>query len=818
MGTHVNIQLQLAFDFIQYTNQNIFLTGKAGTGKTTFLKKLKKVSPKRMVVVAPTGVAAINAGGVTIHSFFQLSFGPQIPVDAVKNLFNDSPPSENTVNKIKRFSKNKINLIKSLDLLIIDEISMVRADILDAIDFVLRRFKTRSQPFGGVQLLMIGDLQQLAPVTKKDDWDILKNYYATFYFFSSHALGKSKFISIELKHIYRQNEQNFINLLNKVRDNKLNEADLQLLNRRYRPGFSPLENEGYITLTTHNFQAKQINEVRLEKIKTKLHRFKCSVEGDFPEYYFPADEVLELKTGAQVMFLKNDTSPEKRYYNGKIGKVINITEENIEVTCTGETEPVIVEKAVWENIKYKLNQQTSEIEENIIGTFKQYPLKLAWAITIHKSQGLTFEKAIIDARRSFAHGQVYVALSRCTCMEGLVLSSKLNSRSIINDSTVIHFINEVEKNQPDGTVLNKYHKAYELELLNELFDFTPLIKTGESILKIWSVNRSSLTGNIEKICRKMVNDINEMIIIAEKFRPQMEEMVARGGFAEKNIPLQRRLVKAANYFSDQTEEMIEKPFKNAGFESDNQSIMKNLNDKLTRFEKELCIKKACFKKVEKGFNIKEYLETRARAAIEKQYLIKGSSAVALNVKNPEFYKILKDWRKEKQIETGLSESQILRHKVIAGIAGKLPATASELKAVKGMGGSKMAYFGREILGLIMDYRYKKGMDIPVNAREEVTLAGLNTKEVSLRMFREGLTIEEISKKRNLAVTTIEDHLTHFVRQGKLDIFQLIDHSKYDIIAKCLKEKADGESLTDVRNKLGNEFTYGEIRMVLADMN
>jgi len=279
MGTHINIQLQLAFDFLQYTKQNIFLTGKAGTGKTTFLKKLKKVSPKRMVVVAPTGVAAINAGGVTIHSFFQLSFGPQIPDDGAKNLFNDNSPSENTANKIKRFSKNKINMIKSLDLLIIDEISMVRADILDAIDFVLRRFKTRSQPFGGIQLLMIGDLQQLAPVAKKYDWNILRNYYTTCYFFSSHALSKSRFISIELKHIYRQNEQNFINLLNKVRDNKLNESDLQLLNSRYQPGFSPPDNEGYITLTTHNYQAKKINEVRMEKIKTKKNRFKSSVEG-----------------------------------------------------------------------------------------------------------------------------------------------------------------------------------------------------------------------------------------------------------------------------------------------------------------------------------------------------------------------------------------------------------------------------------------------------------------------------------------------------------------------------------------------------------
>ena len=319
-----NPQLTLAFNFIHYTNQNIFLTGKAGTGKTTFLKNLKKISPKRMVVVAPTGVAAINAGGVTIHSFFQLPFGPQIPHIEGHHNFMNRQPGEGKQDHINRFSKNKINLIKSLDLLVIDEISMVRADVLDSIDATLRRFKNRYQPFGGLQLLMIGDLQQLAPVVKDDEWSILKKYYDTCFFFSSRALQKAEFTGIELKHIYRQSEQAFINLLNKVRDNKMDATDFQLLNSRYIPGFLPEEEEGYITLTTHNYQAKNINEAHLQKLSTKLHRFQCRIEGEFPAISYPADEVLELKTGSQVMFLKNDTSVEKRYYNGKIGKVISI--------------------------------------------------------------------------------------------------------------------------------------------------------------------------------------------------------------------------------------------------------------------------------------------------------------------------------------------------------------------------------------------------------------------------------------------------------------------------------------------------------------
>ncbi|HKI90540.1 MAG TPA: AAA family ATPase, partial [Draconibacterium sp.] len=482
-----NTQLKLAYDFLRYTNQNVFLTGKAGTGKTTFLKNLKKVSPKRMVVVAPTGVAAINAGGVTIHSFFQLPFGPQIPqVDG--NSFPDSQPESNSFNRINRFSKNKINIIRSLDLLVIDEISMVRVDVLDAIDAVLRRFKNRYQPFGGVQLLMIGDLQQLAPVVKEDDWKILQKYYDTAFFFSSLALKRSEFTGIELQHIYRQSDQEFIDLLNMVRDNKLDSSGLKLLNNRFKPDFTPDENEGYITLTTHNYQAQRINNFRLQKLSTKKHQFRCSVEKDFPEYSYPADEVLELKTGAQVMFLKNDSSGGKRYYNGKIGNVVRIKEKTIEVQCPDETESIDVERDTWENTKYELNEKTSEIEENVVGKFEQFPLKLAWAITIHKSQGLTFEKAIIDARQSFAHGQVYVALSRCKSLEGLVLSTPLDERSVINDTTVIDFTTDIEQNQPGEAELEASKKAYEMQLLKECFDFQPVIRSSNYLLKIWNGN------------------------------------------------------------------------------------------------------------------------------------------------------------------------------------------------------------------------------------------------------------------------------------------------------------------------------------------
>ena len=429
-----NKQLELAFDFVQYTGKNIFLTGKAGTGKTTFLKNLKEKSPKRMIVVAPTGVAAINAGGVTIHSFFQLSFAPQIGIE-----------SEQV--RQMRFNKEKINIIRSLDLLVIDEISMVRADILDAVDRVMRRFKNGKKPFGGTQVLMIGDLQQLAPVVKSEEWNLLKREYETVYFFSSKVLKETSFVSIELQHVFRQQDDNFISLLNKVRDNQLDENSVEVLNRRFLPKFNPDDKDGYITLCTHNIQAERINESKLRSIKSASNVFSATIEGKFPEYSYPTSSELKLKAGAQVMFVKNDPSPEKQFYNGKIGIITNIDEETVFVKCPDEDGEIAVTPLLWENVKYSIDKKTSEIKEEVEGSFVQIPLKLAWAITIHKSQGLTFERAIIDAEASFAHGQVYVALSRCKSLEGLVLSTPISGKSIINDRKVSGFIQQVEENQ-----------------------------------------------------------------------------------------------------------------------------------------------------------------------------------------------------------------------------------------------------------------------------------------------------------------------------------------------------------------------------------
>ncbi len=808
-----NPQLELAFDFLQYTNQNIFLTGKAGTGKTTFLRNLKKSSPKRMVVVAPTGVAAINAGGVTIHSFFQMSFGPQIPVDPNQQ----RPASAESNFAAKRFSREKINIIRSLDLLVIDEISMVRADILDGIDEVLRRYKNRYKPFGGVQLLMIGDLQQLAPVVKDDEWSILKAYYDTCFFFSSRALKRSKFMGIELTHIFRQSDQRFIDLLNKVRENRMDESTLQELNRRYIPDFSPEDKEGYITLTTHNNQSQQINDSKLGKLKTKSYRFKAEVQGEFPEYSYPADPELELKVGAQVMFAKNDLSSEKRYYNGKIGEITGIGDDEIEVLCPGDAMAIEVEKAEWQNSKYTLNDTTQEIQEDVIGTFIQFPLKLAWAITIHKSQGLTFEKAIIDARASFAHGQVYVALSRCKTLEGLVLSTPIATHSVKNDTTVIQFTDDVERNQPGPAELQQSRKDYVQQLLAELFDFKPMERQIQYLLKLWEEHQAQLLGTLKTNLQSMTIPLQtELINVAEKFGNQIRQLIAASVNAEENEQLQERVKKASDYFSGRLVQVISQPFSASSFDTDNKAIRKSFNDAADKLRKEIQTKTVCLELCKSGFSIKTYLETKSKSAIEipetgHKPSSSGSSSSSFTM-HPEFYTKLKKWRSEKADSLNVEISKIIPQKTLHEIVQTLPATRADLKSVKGMGGTRLQQFGKDILEQVIAYRKQKGLDLPIGAEKEAEKVGLSSPEISFEVFKSGKSIIEIASERGLAVSTIESHLAQFVGTGEIRLDQVVEPKKSRAILDYIeKHKTHGSN--EIRAGLGSEYSYSEIRFV-----
>ncbi|MDD4192673.1 MAG: AAA family ATPase, partial [Mangrovibacterium sp.] len=771
MNDKGNPQLQLAFDFVRYTNQNIFLTGKAGTGKTTFLKSLQRASPKRMVVVAPTGVAAINAGGVTIHSFFQMPFGPQIPREASSR--TDLPGAENQAS-FRRFNKNKMNLIRSLDLLIIDEISMVRADLLDGIDDVLRRYRDRNKPFGGIQLLMIGDLQQLAPVVKEEEWDILKAYYDTCYFFSSRALRQSSFVSIELKHIYRQSDEKFIRLLNQIRENKADVTVLNELNKRYFPGFQPGDEEGYITLTTHNYQAQEINQGKLGKINKKAFVFKAKITGEFPEYLFPTEVELTLKSGAQVMFVKNDSSPDKRYFNGKIGQITQMDGKRITVQCEGDPEPIDADREEWQNIRYELNKETREIEEVVIGTFEQFPLKLAWAITIHKSQGLTFEKAIINARQSFAHGQVYVALSRCKTLEGLVLSTPIGLHSIRTDSTVISFTSGVEQNQPGETELLEAQKRYQQKLLTELFDFKPVLWQLQYLLKLCNQHGALLLGNLNSRLQTVIPLLKTGIIeIADRFEGQIIELLRSDTDAEKNDRLQERIRKACTYFLEKLDLVLVQPLHSSGFETDNKAVRKTFQQGFERLHREIRIKKSGLESCKDGFILKNYLEARAKGAIDLTDLpaSRGTGNIPAS-KYPELFNRLYAWRASRAKIKGLEVSKIIPQKTLLEIAEILPATRHELKRVKGMGGKKMQQFGKEILETVIAFRREKGMELPANVENEPANAVLNTRQLSYALFKSGKSVAEIARERQMAASTIEGHLTYFVGTGELALDRL----------------------------------------------
>ncbi len=528
-----NMELRTAWEFVEKTGKSVFLTGKAGTGKTTFLRDVVAKSRKRAVVVAPTGIAAINAGGATMHSFFQLPLHPWIPGMKFESKF--------------AFSKEKRSIIKTLDLLIIDEISMVRADLLDAVDSALRRFRNRSKPFGGVQLLMIGDLQQLAPVLTDEDTQFLSQYYPTPYFFSSQALSLIDYVTIELKEVYRQQDEDFISILNSIRCGRPTAEAIAVLNKRYRPDFSPSPDEGCIRLTTHNRTADSYNEQQLACIDEPVHTFEASIEGNFPEFSYPTDARLELKVGAQVMFVRNDPSAEKRYFNGKIGIVTDFYEEFIIVRCPGDDEPIAVEPIEWENCKYVINEQTQEIDTEVQGVFRQHPLRLAWAITIHKSQGLTFDKAIIDAASAFASGQVYVALSRCRTLEGLVLASPLRQDAVITDLRVEDYIEGQEGATRESVArLEDIKQEYHKDLLGQLFDFNELASLQKRMLGVSTEFPSGTVVGLAQRHNDILNILNSRVVpIGLKW----QMLIKQKPFAEVSSPeFAERIRKGSEYF------------------------------------------------------------------------------------------------------------------------------------------------------------------------------------------------------------------------------------------------------------------------------
>ena len=712
-----NPELDLAWRIVENTGMHMFLTGKAGTGKTTFLKELKRRSPKRMVVTAPTGIAAINAEGMTLHSFFQLPFAPYIP-DTVFNAGKDAYRY--------RFSKEKIRIIRSIDLLVIDEISMVRADLLDAVDSVLRRYRSSHLPFGGVQLLMIGDLQQLAPVVKAEEWELLSKHYDTPYFFSSRALAETQYATIELKQTYRQTDAHFLNLLNRVRTNTADRRVLEELNRRYKPQFVPPTEERYIRLTTHNILAQNINERELGKIDRPTFVFNAVITGKFPEYSYPTDETLTLKQGAQIMFVKNDRSPEKRYFNGMIGEITAIDEKGFYVRSKDYPEEIRVEQEQWDNSRYTLNEKTMEITEEIEGTFSQFPVRLAWAITIHKSQGLTFSHAIIDAHDSFAHGQVYVALSRCRTLEGMVLSTPLGSGAIICDNTVERYTSGIERRTPSGDNIGEWEKRYFHQLLSELFGFSQVSQCFEDVQRLLVEHFHRLYPQTLERFNALSPVLQEKITdVSLRFANQYTRLVSEQADFASSTLLQQRLMQGATYFAQELLPFVELA-QGLSLPTDNKTLKKRVDETTDKFRHAVSLKHSLLEHVrEHGFQTGDYLKRKAILALEAEEeetsapakkSAKKSKETKLEVPEdilyPNLYKHITTWRGKKAKEAGLPAYCILQQKAILGIVNLLPDTPKALHRIPYLGKVSIEKYGDELLEIIC--RYMKDNDLKTN--------------------------------------------------------------------------------------------------------
>lgn len=712
-----NPELDLAWRIVENTGMHMFLTGKAGTGKTTFLKELKRRSPKRMVVTAPTGIAAINAEGMTLHSFFQLPFAPYIP-DTVFNAGKDAYRY--------RFSKEKIRIIRSIDLLVIDEISMVRADLLDAVDSVLRRYRSSHLPFGGVQLLMIGDLQQLAPVVKAEEWELLSKHYDTPYFFSSRALAETQYATIELKQTYRQTDAHFLNLLNRVRTNTADRRVLEELNRRYKPEFVPPTEERYIRLTTHNILAQNINERELGKIDRPTFVFNAVITGKFPEYSYPTDETLTLKQGAQIMFVKNDRSPEKRYFNGMIGEITAIDEKGFYVRSKDYPEEIRVEQEQWDNSRYTLNEKTMEITEEIEGTFSQFPVRLAWAITIHKSQGLTFSHAIIDAHDSFAHGQVYVALSRCRTLEDMVLSTPLGSGAIICDNTVERYTSGIERRTPSGDNIGEWEKRYFHQLLSELFGFSQVSQCFEDVQRLLVEHFHRLYPQTLERFNALSPVFQEKITdVSLRFANQYTRLVSEQTDFASSTLLQQRLMQGATYFAQELLPFVELA-QGLSLPTDNKTLKKRVDETTDKFRHAVSLKHSLLEHVrEHGFQTGDYLKRKAILALEAEEdetsvpakkSAKKSKETKLEVPEdilyPNLYKSITTWRGKKAREAGLPTYCILQQKAVLGIVNLLPDTPKALHRIPYLGKVSIEKYGDELLEIIC--RYMKDNDLKTN--------------------------------------------------------------------------------------------------------
>lgn len=746
---------EIVKNFINQTKQSIFLTGKAGTGKTTLLKEIIETTHKQTVVVAPTGIAALNAGGVTIHSMFQLPFGSFIPDFGEFQTVSDRYKIETKDSLMRHFhmNKNRISLLKNLELLVIDEVSMLRADLLDAIDWVLRNIRKKNQAFGGVQVLFIGDLLQLPPIVKNEEWSVLSKYYRGIFFFNSQVLTQNPPVYVELDKIYRQDDQDFIQILNNLRNNKISTQDTEILNRQLNPAFDSRENFGFITLTTHNYKADQINKQELEHLTTKSQIYPAEIAGDFPPHLYPLEPNLELKVGAQVMFIKNDISAEKLFFNGKMGVVKALYQKEIFIEFPEEKTTIEVDKYEWENIRYTVDPNTKEIKEETIGTFVQYPLKLAWAITVHKSQGLTFEKAILDVSAAFAPGQAYVALSRLRSLKGLVLLKPFVISSMRSDQNVIDYALNKYTEEKLLSSLTSETKKYLFDELNLTFDFNNLISK-------WRIHATSYVASGVKSEKfkhldwathqaKKLENLGEP---SKKFVHQIERIFTHPEF--NLVYLKERIDAAYDYFYKSIDEVLVSTLKKME-EIKRKPKIKAFFDELIELDELQTDTILCLKKI--------------RLILEA--IVDGKSIQKNIIWNDEMklYKIT-----------------------------KLAVIRQEARQNRSLLDVDIEDDEDEILIPIKKEKKKKETKIP-------------SVDITLELLEAGKSISEIAKERILSESTIYSHAGQLLKAEKLEIHQLLKEEKIKELEEVFKD-FNGESVTPLKEKYGDKFSWDELRL------
>jgi uncharacterized protein YpbB len=735
----------IASRFINNTNKNVFLTGKAGTGKTTFLKHIIKQTYKNAIIVAPTGIAAINAGGVTIHSLFQLPFGAFIPSRDANIAFNENIKinTPNTIFKGFQINASKRKLLQELELLIIDEVSMLRADLLDAIDTVLKSIRRKNHlPFGGVQILFIGDLLQLPPVVKDEEWRYLKSYYKSAFFFDAQVLTQNKPLYIELDKIYRQADNTFISILNNLRSNQVTPKDIETLNSYYKPDFKSDIKENYIHLTTHNSKADNLNRESLKSLSGKSYFFKAETTGDFNEFAYPVEENMELKNGAQIMFIKNDPTGGQRFFNGKIGIITSISDKLIEVSFDDASKPVSIEKYEWQNIKYALNETTNEIEEKINGTFTQYPIKLAWAITVHKSQGLTFSKAIIDIGQAFAPGQVYVALSRLTSLNGLILSSPINTNSLNIDNNITEYSNKKESTEALTNIFETESFLFFQNYIVQCFNFATLDHVFKTHIE--SYQKDEQKSSKQKHFNwafELKKEVEAARVVSDKFLNQLN-FIFQTKQADYKEQLKTRIEAAKSHFSPILKEFSKKVLK--------QIELLSAEKKVKAYLEELADLDALFFK-------------------QLQLINKAEAMVKTATENSEFSK------------------------------DKINTTEQNIERIKE-------------LSSITSSTEKKKPNSKKNATEKKEK--VDTKKVTFDLYKQGISIEDIAKERKMVALTIEGHLAYYAGLGLIDVKTFVDEEKMNNIITVSK-KLDTSLFGPIKQSLGDEYSYSEIRFAMA---